>query len=73
MLNNNAAFKYYIPYKCPKEIIQCCTNGTVILQSGAGKSGIIYVALSHIYLIQTLSILLLKWWMETSASDLPAI
>ena len=34
MLNNNAAFKYYTPYKGSFEITQCWINYTVTLHCG---------------------------------------
>ena len=60
ILNNNAAFKYKTSYKGPFVITQCWTNGTFILHCVKKKVGIIYVALNHIHLIQTLNILTLK-------------
>ena len=41
-------------------IEECWSNGTFTLQCGAIKLGIIYVALNHIHLIQTLKILNVK-------------
>ena len=57
MLTNNSAFRSETPYNGPFEITQCCTNDTVTLKCGVIKVGIIYIALSHIHLIQTLDIL----------------
>ena len=37
MLDDNAAFKYETPHEIPIEIIQCCTNGIVVLKYGATK------------------------------------
>ena len=40
IINNNAVYKYEIPYKGPFLIVQCCTNGMVELQYGAIKNQI---------------------------------
>ena len=37
MFNNNDAYKYDTPYKGSFLIMQCWTNGTVILQCGPTK------------------------------------
>ena len=60
MLNNDAEYKYETPYKGPLIIKQFCTNGTVTLQCGLTKLGIICAELSHIHLIKTLKILTLE-------------
>ena len=39
MLNNNAAFNYYTPYKGTFEMTQCWNKSTVTLQCGAIKIG----------------------------------
>ena len=60
MHDNHAGYKYETPYNVPFVITQCWTNGTVTLQCGAIKLGIIYVILNHIHMIQTLKILIQK-------------
>ena len=60
MVGNNAAYKYEIPCKGPFVITQCLTNVTVTLQCDTIKLDIIYVALDHINMIQTLKILIHK-------------
>ena len=60
MLANNTAYKYETTYKVPFVITQCWTNGTVTLQCSEIKLGIIYAALIHINMIQTLKILAWK-------------
>ena len=57
MIDNNYDFKCETSYKVPFDITQCWTNGMVTLNRGAIKLGIIYVALSHMNLIQTLKTL----------------
>ena len=54
---NNYAYKYETSYNRPLVLTRCFTNDMVTLQCGAIKLGIIYVALSHIYMIQSLNIL----------------
>ena len=60
MLNNNSAFKYETSYINPFDITQCFSNGTVTLQMGAIKLGIIYISLSPIHLVQTFEYFILK-------------
>ena len=69
MLNNHAAWKYEIPYKVPFVI----TGVEPMEQSDYNmvqyKSGIIYVGLSHINLIQILKILTSKICVRMSTYD----
>ena len=73
MLTNNSTFKYETPYTCPFDIKQYCTNGTVTLQCGAIKLGILYIKLNHINLIQMLRISLMETNVMTSHYNIPVI
>ena len=60
VLTNNSAYKYETTYNGPFLKTQYWTNGTVTLQCGPIKLGIIYVVLMHLNMIQTLNILKFK-------------
>ena len=60
IITNNAAFKYYAPYKVPFEINKYWTNGTVRFQCGATKIRYNILHISHINLIQMSRILIPK-------------
>ena len=69
MLTKHTAYKYETPYTGLFVVTQCFTNGTVNLQCGLKKLGIIYVGLSHINLILKLKIGIRKICLTMSAYD----
>ena len=66
ILNNQASYRYETPYTGPFVINMCCTNGTVELQCGEIKLGIIYIVFNHIHLIKKLDIITQKKLLTTS-------